>query len=1330
MTQSGSEQNSQDALRQAYDNIQLQLNHAQSEVVYWRTSALSGQQQTGSENTATSITTDGRSIAGVDIFMLRLHAGLIKYINSSFCHYLQSPKDELIGQDVEVLKRFLSPTLVDMMSNPAEDTVNTQLTDEERNTILDVRITRQGDLIDIVLQDVTNQEVFKSYILRYIPTELRNLTEEDLNTFRYPDRRFMTVSFVDLRSFTELSEKMSPEEVRTTINNYLEEVMSAVEENHGTVDKIIGDEVMSLFGAPRYYHDHALRAIKTACEQVHRVKLLQQQFLEVGKLLPHCGAGINTGEMVVGNIGSQNRHDYTALGSSVNMAARLCDAARPGEVLLTEPTLKAALTALPEFWDSMETTWEQQDLVGFTGGKVEGVYLLEGNLQNKAVLIGPGVNEDPTRAEYVFRYLYALKIKGISDLVPVISVTCPKIEVTLQLDDGKVVQTETERILGRYRLTEMIKRGGMGEVWRGKDAFGNEVAVKTLIAGEVASDRQIRRFKREAQMMARLVHRRICRIFEVGEVDQVSYIVMEYVKGIDLADLIDWPEGRPPDYGEFTLEGFNLVNLVNDVKKGVQKLPPAPSENEPKTKDSTYRVLPEQVTTQVMIGICGAVQYAHSHGVLHRDLKPSNIMIREDGEPVVMDFGLAKAEGHTSQEVSVSLSMSGELIGTLEYMAPEQAVDSRNITPAADVYSLGTILYQMVTGVKAFNSSGNLLADIQALQAHTPISPRKLNHHCSPDLEIIIMKALQNDPKDRYPTISALRGDLERYRNGEVITARSSSVLDRTVKLVNRNRALSFAVMLFIGAIFGIGVIWSVQNRSRTIELEAKNEKLEKALADIQEVTRKADEAKLQAEKNEEKAKYAVLQTEKTEQKVKETVAEVSDFKTKLAKTFIEQANQYKKAGDMKSAIQSARQATEQVAGYPDSWWTLGNLLSADQQYDQAVAVFDQAVQSFPDDSRFKDAAKKAHQDLDQFKSFKSQYQMRLAKGEVISREDHLRAANLFLESKEFGAAATSFSMANRSPNVFSPDIRIQQLIADIRKINPDSDPSRKRCDYSAGVFQKVDLSGDALTALPPLEGMNIKQLILSGTQISDLSPLAGSKIHRLDFARSQVTNFAPLHDTGVKELDLTGGKITDLASLAEISLQTLNLTATQVKDLSPLGSNPPENLILTSTPVDDLSPVAGGKFKLLDASHTQIKSIKLSSAFRAAQLNLEGTHISDVEGLAGLTIEQLNISHTDVKDVTSLEYNQLKSLDISHTEIDSIQPLSRMPLKTLDIRVTRVRDLAALTTCPLETLRLTPQRIIGGYEILRSISTLKQIGDEQMMSPAEFFAHNSAGSP
>lgn len=1338
MTQTGHDGLPQDPLSQAYDNLQRQLSQVQNELIYWRNAALTAQ-RTPTGGGVAPVSQDenlgAKSIAGVDVFMLRCHAGTIQYINSSFGQYLQSRKEELVGQNLQVLRRYLSASIVDFIANPPEDQCTVRMTDEEKNTLLDIRITRQEDVTDVVLQDVTNQEVFKSYILRYIPTELRNLTEEDLNTFRYPDRRYMSVSFVDLRGFTELSEKMTPEEVRTTINNYLEEAIGAVEENHGTVDKIIGDQVMALFGAPRYYQDHALRAIKTACDQVHRINLLRQQFIELGKLLPYCGVGINTGEMVVGNIGSQNRQDYTALGAAVNLAARLCDAARPSEVLMTEATLQAALAALPEFWDFSETTWEQQDATPFTTGKVEGVYLLEGDRQNKAILIGPGVKEDPSRAEYVFRYLYSLKIKGISEILPIISVSSPKQEVTLQLDDGKVVQTESERILGKYRLLEMIKRGGMGEVWRGKDSFGNEVAVKTLIGGEIATERQIRRFKREAQMMARLVHRRICRILEVGEVDQVSFIAMEYIKGIDLADLLEWPDGQPPDYAQFQAEQFSLQSLVAEMRSGVNNLPP-PVPGAVVT-EATYRVLPENVTLQTMIATCGAVQYAHSHGVLHRDLKPSNIMIREEGEPVVMDFGLAKVQGQKEHEVSMSLSMSGELIGTLEYMAPEQAVDSRNITPAADVYSLGAILYQMVTGKKPFNASGNLLADIQTLQIHTVIPPRKLNRLCSQDLEIIILKALRSDPKERYATISALRGDLERYRNGEVITARSASLLDRMVKRVNRNKALSGAVGIFILLLLVAGIAYAVDSHQQNVKLQQLLEQstLDKKAADearksAENALSRYEEQRRLAEKAQKdiKDKDDVITKSENFSKSMETAAYTAQ--ANLANRSLDQAKNLLKNMRLKDAIISARQATLDAPQYADAWWWYATALSADQQFDAAAKAFDEGARFAADKNQYKQAAQKARQDLSELNSFLGQYQFRTAKGEPVSREEHLKAADMFVDGGKFTEAAAAFQAANRLPNAFSADIRVQQFMAEARKLKPDLSTKKTRFEIVDNHFRKIDLSTDGFTILPSLTGVEADELILSGLPVTDLSPLAQGKFLRIDLARTPVTDLSALRNTGVKQIVLTGSKIASLTSLSGIKLELLDLSRTAITDLSPLSDAPPDTLIVANTQVEDLGPVSGGKFQNLDVSYTQVKSPRFSAQFRAVKLNLEGSRITDVRSLAGLTIEWLDLSNTPIKDISPLEYNALKGLDISNTDVDSLISVERMPLVFLDIRMTRVRDLEPIENLPIESLRLSPQRILRGLDVVKRMPQLKQVGDEQVFTPMDFLSKVNAAAP
>ncbi len=159
------------------------------------------------------------------------------------------------------------------------------------------------------------------------------------------------------------------------------------------------------------------------------------------------------------------------------------------------------------------------------------------------------------------------------------------------------------------------------------------------------------------------------------------------------------------------------------------------------------------------VKVCDALHASHEAGVFHRDLKPGNIMIRRGGEPVVTDFGLAKL---AEPDGRAALSISGQLLGTVGYMAPEQARSSKNVDERADIYSLGAVLYQMLTGQKHFAASDNLLEDIQRLQHWTPVRLRELNKQIDGDLEIIALKALRAEPSERYRSIAAFREDLLR----------------------------------------------------------------------------------------------------------------------------------------------------------------------------------------------------------------------------------------------------------------------------------------------------------------------------------------------------------------------------------------------------------------------------------------------------------------------------------------------------------------------------------------------------------------------------------------
>jgi serine/threonine-protein kinase len=275
--------------------------------------------------------------------------------------------------------------------------------------------------------------------------------------------------------------------------------------------------------------------------------------------------------------------------------------------------------------------------------------------------------------------------------------------------------------LGDYELLEEIGRGGMGVVYRAVQlSLSREVAVKMVLRGQLASPADLVRFRAEAEAAARLDHPGIVPVYEVGEIDGRPFFSMKYVAGHTLA----------------------------------QELAEGP--------------MPPREAARLLCDVCRAIHYAHQQGVLHRDLKPSNILIDDDGRPHVSDFGLAKQAADAG-----SLTKTGAVLGTPAYMAPEQAAGNRGqVGPASDVYSLGIILYHMLTGRPPFQAASPVDTLLLVLEQDPP-PPRLLNPKADRDLEMIALHCLQKPPELRYPTAAALADDLQAWLNDESIAARS-----------------------------------------------------------------------------------------------------------------------------------------------------------------------------------------------------------------------------------------------------------------------------------------------------------------------------------------------------------------------------------------------------------------------------------------------------------------------------------------------------------------------------------------------------------------------------
>ncbi|MCY3021234.1 MAG: protein kinase [Planctomycetota bacterium] len=416
-----------------------------------------------------------------------------------------------------------------------------------------------------------------------------------------------------------------------------------------------------------------------------------------------------------------------------------------------------------------------------------------------------------------------------------------------------------------YKVISELGRGGMGVVYKARHIGLNRVvALKMILSAEHAGREAVVRFKAEAEAVAQLKHPNIIQVYDIGEQDGRPFFSMEFVEGGSLQNRI---RGQPQ---------------------------------------------PPKWCAEVAEKLALAMHVAHSQGIVHRDLKPANVLLTAQGEPKIMDFGLAKRV-----ESGEALTQSGAVMGTPQYMAPEQASgEARRVGPPADVYALGAILYTMLTGKPPF-SAETAMATVQKVLHEEPAPPSRMTQRIPADLETICLKCLQKEPQKRYASAQELAADLRRFLDHEPILARRAGAIERSTKWARRRPAA--AALIGVSAVAMVTLIGGGLWYNAQLRTERDRALISEKTAETATTNEKAEAQRARASEDDAKRRSVEVQR-------------------RLAESLVSQGDALCLAGRVSEAKRQYTEAQDLLAGLGDS--TLLADIGLFEAYDRDPAVF------------------------------------------------------------------------------------------------------------------------------------------------------------------------------------------------------------------------------------------------------------------------------------------------------------------------------------------------------------------------------------------------------
>ena len=683
-------------------------------------------------------------------------------------------------------------------------------------------------------------------------------------------------------------------------------------------------------------------------------------------------------------------------------------------------------------------------------------------------------------------------------------------------------------IAGRYKLLQQIGEGGMGSVWMADqtEPVKRRIAVKLIRVDRGNSKMILSRFEAERQAIALMDHPHIARLLDAGTTDAGQpYFVMELVKGIPLTDYCD-------------AQKLSILDRLTLFQQ-----------------------------------ICSAVQHAHQKGIIHRDLKPSNILVEShDGKPVpkVIDFGLAKATSGMKLTDHTLFTAFGNVMGTPTYMAPEQAAfNAVDVDTRADVYSLGVILYELLTGTTpitretvkkaALDEMLKLIREQEApkpssrlsnagsmpgIAANRNIDPTKLSKLLQGDLDWVVLKALEKDRNRRYETANGFAADIQRHISNEPVVARPPSTLYRFQKAWQRNR-LAFAASTAIVASLVIGIAASVWQAVR---------------AD-REATR--------------------------------AVAALDELR-ETAPAFVEQSRALVAKEQFDEALEKLAYAAKLRPEAPEYLVAKGDVLQCQFRLAEAAEAYRASLVLRPDDARAQASAALCDELLAAPPGPDGKLTREsLSKLHGAMQQQQRSAAELMPVARRLGEEKTLIAAYWLA--------RLKDL-----PISPDN-PLEKRLSIRDDGLLALDLSDTKIADLVLLNGMPLGSLYLDGCkQIADFAPLGGFRsLTVLDLGNTEIEDLTSLRGLSLDDLDLKDTRIFDLATLRGMKLKRLSLRNTRVADLSPLAGMPLTFIDATSIPATDYSPLAGAPLEMCIIQSSPLRDLSFLQNSPVKELSL-----------------------------------------------------------------------------------------------------------------------------